>query len=189
MQYLIVGLNNPGQEYEETRHNVGKDFVFSMLKKLADKGIDIPSFSKEGNYEYCRVKAGEFEAIFLLPTTFINLSGEAVAKAKNFYKIENDHVIVACDDVNLEVGSIRRRFGGSDGGHNGLKSVIASIGEGFWRVRIGIGMNDIALESYVLQKIEPAQRLMVDKIIDEEVQNMIELLSSDSLENTTKKNK
>ncbi|OQA52533.1 MAG: Peptidyl-tRNA hydrolase [candidate division WS2 bacterium ADurb.Bin280] len=189
MQYLVVGLNNPGQEYEGTRHNVGKDFVLSMAEKLAGGGEPRVIFSKRENFQYCKVAKGDLSLIFVLPETFMNLSGEAVSRAKNFYKIDNDRVIVVCDDVNLETGSLRLRFGGSDGGHNGLKSIISSIGEDFWRVRIGVGANgEVPLEKYVLHKPPASERKIIDELIDEEAKNMLELLLSESLQNQTKKN-
>jgi PTH1 family peptidyl-tRNA hydrolase len=119
------------------------------------------------------------------PSTYMNLSGEAVAKVKSYFNIENSRIIVVCDDVNLPVGSSRLRAAGTDGGHNGLKSVIASIGEDFWRFRIGVGTNDIALEDYVLQKPSEDDNKKIDQIIDEQLQIVLESLSKDELENKT----
>lgn len=185
--YLIVGLNNPGGQYEGTRHNLGADFVDAMLAKLEGRGLQTGIFSRADDYGYNRVKFGENEIIFILPNTFMNNSGEPVARAKAYYKVPPENIIVACDDVNLDVGATRVRFGGSDGGHNGLKSIISKIGDQFWRVRIGVGENDIPLEDYVLQKPTQGQRQDIDRIIDEQAENMLELISKNSLENKTNK--
>lgn len=186
MTYLVVGLNNPGKKYEQTRHNVGAWFVSAIVKELKKEGTDV-SFRTEDDYEYCKVKYRDAEIILILPQTFMNLSGEAVLKAKNFYKISNENIIVIGDDTNLDVGTSRIRFGGSDGGHNGLKSIIDLIGEDFWRLRIGVGTNDIALEDYVLQKPPEKEKKTIDKIIDERSISMLELISENNLRNETNK--
>lgn len=185
--YLIVGLNNPGSEYDGTRHNVGADFIGVMLEKLKENGADITEFSEESGYDYLRLKVGSCDLMFVLPKTFMNRSGEAVAHAKGYYKVDNSETVVVCDDTNLDVGTSRLRRGGSDGGHNGLKSVISAIGEDFWRLRIGVGAADIPLEDYVLARPTDEQREKIDQIIDERAQNMLELISKNNLENDTSK--
>src|SRR5574344_122438 len=132
--FLIVGLGNFGSEYVYTRHNVGfmtadsiaQEFSFGICKSKFDGLI------AEGNV------AGE-KCMLLKPQTFMNLSGNSVVKAANFYKILPENIIVIHDDMDLELGKIKAKVGGGAGGHNGLKSIDANIGNGYNRIRIGVG--------------------------------------------------
>ena len=133
--YLIVGLGNPGREYENTRHNVG----FQVLDLIADRykislsRIKFKSVYGEGSIN------GE-KVILAKPQTYMNASGESVAEITRFYKIPNDRIIVVYDDMSLEVGRLRIRPKGSAGGHNGIKSIIAHLSsEEFPRIKVGIG--------------------------------------------------
>jgi len=127
---LIVGLGNPGKKYELNRHNVG----FMAVDYLIDtfKASKVSSKFKGELY-----KAGEY--LFLKPTTYMNLSGEAVRAVKDFYKIDNEDIIVIHDDIDLKLGALKFKKGGGSGGHNGLKSIDSHIGNDYWRVRIGVG--------------------------------------------------
>ena len=134
---LVVGLGNPGREYENTRHNMG----FLALDEFAEMcGVD---FEKEGfKGTLAMVKRSEFpEPVLLLkPLTYMNLSGESVVQAKNFYKLDPSDILVVYDDMAIPEGSIRLRPGGSSGGHKGMKSIIQLLGtDAFPRIRIGIG--------------------------------------------------
>ena len=133
---IIVGLGNPGKEYELTRHNVG----FMLLDSFADHlKVD---FSVSTNY---KAHLAEYnlrnEKIFLLkPLTYMNVSGESLAKLARFYKIAPQDIIIAHDDMDLEVGNVKFKQGGGHSGHNGIKSIFNSFGEQeFYRFRIGIG--------------------------------------------------
>lgn len=182
--YLIVGLGNPGREYEDTRHNVG----FWFVEKFAgESGVNFVE-NKKLKCLIAQEIIGSQKAIICKPQTFMNLSGEALFLVKSYYKNDNNHIIVVCDDVNLPVGSARLRFSGADGGHNGLKSVISFIGDQFWRLRIGVGINDILLEDYVLQKPSQSDGKIITQIIDEQVGYMIQSISNDKLENQSYKN-
>ena len=146
--FLIVGLGNPGKEYDGTRHNIG----FEAIDYIADKY----------NIELNRIKFkwvfGEGfingkKLILLKPTTYMNLSGESIREVINFYKISNEEVIVIYDDMSLEVGRLRIREQGSHGGHNGINSIIANLGtDVFPRVKIGVGAPKGNLVSHVLGK-------------------------------------
>ena len=148
--FLIVGLGNPGKEYDGTRHNIG----FAAIDYIADKY----------NIELNRVKfKGVFgegfidnkKVILLKPTTYMNLSGESIREVINFYKISNEEIIVLYDDISLEVGRLRIREKGSHGGHNGIKSIIANLGSDvFPRVKIGVGAPKGNLVSHVLGKFD-----------------------------------
>lgn len=132
---LIVGLGNPGMEYAATRHNVG----FDMLTYLGDR-YDIAMRSKEGRAVVGKGFIEGQKVILAQPQTYMNLSGESVRALMDFYKLEEEDLIVICDDINLSVGQIRIRPKGSAGGHNGIKSIIQHIGtQEFTRIRIGVG--------------------------------------------------
>lgn len=129
---LIVGLGNPGPEYEATRHNAG----FWFVDQLADK-LRI-SLAPQGKFFGRAGRAGELW--LLQPTTFMNRSGQAVAALANFYKISPDEILVVHDELDLPPGGIRLKQGGGNGGHNGLKDIQARLGTpDFWRLRLGIG--------------------------------------------------
>lgn len=131
---LIVGLGNPGKEYENTRHNCG----FMAIDYLAqDLGVTINQAKFKGLYAKIKVE-GE-DVILLKPQTYMNLSGESVSEVMKFFKIDKEDVLVIYDDLDLPVGKIRIRANGSAGGHNGIKSLIAHLnGQDFKRIRIGI---------------------------------------------------
>ncbi len=132
---MIVGLGNPGTKYAATRHNIG----FDMITYLCDK-YDIRLKNKEG---FALTGKGNIEGqtvLLVQPQTYMNESGKSVRALKDYYKIEDDDILIICDDINLDVGTIRVRAKGSAGGHNGLKSIIAHLAtDQFARLRIGVG--------------------------------------------------
>ena len=138
---LVVGLGNPWKEYDGTRHNVG----FACLAAVA-KAADFQPWVDKKTLKCHEASAtlGDTRVILIKPTTFMNLSGEAVAAVANFYKIDADHITVVHDELDIPFGQVRLRTGGSSAGHNGLKSIIQHIGEEFGRVRIGIGPKEPA---------------------------------------------
>lgn len=155
---LLVGLGNPGKEYEQTRHNAGFMCVDDFVAKTAEmedwiQKKDLKCFLSSG-------RVGENRVIAIKPATFMNLSGEAVQAAANFYKIGLDNIVVVHDELDIDFGQIRLRRGGSDAGHNGIKSIIKHIGEDFGRIRVGVGPKTpekIKSEDFVLQKFSAEQ--------------------------------
>ena len=135
VDWLIVGLGNPGQKYEHTRHNMG----FLTVDLLAEKtGVKLNKVKFKAAYNIMNF-AG-CKCLVMKPQTYMNLSGEAVREAVQFYKIPADHVLVIYDDISLPVGKLRVRPTGSAGGHNGIKNIIAHLGtQDFPRVKIGTG--------------------------------------------------
>lgn len=183
---LIVGLGNPGKEYEATRHNVG----FWAVDFLAEKVLKAEKFrlEKKFNAEIAEIKNQGQQLLLVKPQEFMNKSGEAVLKIAQYYKVDPADIIVVCDDAYLEVGQARIRLGGQSGGHNGLESIISEFGSEFWRVRIGIGdQGDLKLEDYVLQKISSLDRKIVDQIIDITLKDVLNSIVSDNLENKSYK--
>ena len=133
--YIIAGLGNPGQKYEATRHNVG----FSVIDKLAEvHNINVDKKQFKGLTG--RGIIGGQQVLLLKPLTYMNLSGESIRAAFDFYKPETDQVLVIFDDISLETGQLRIRKKGSAGGHNGVKSIIAHLGtQEFPRIKVGVG--------------------------------------------------
>ena len=133
--WLIVGLGNPGSKYENTRHNMG----FKTIDLLAEK-LNVPVNKVKFKAVYNTVNFAGCKCLIMKPQTYMNLSGEAVREAAQFYKIPADHVLVIYDDISLPVGKLRVRPTGSAGGHNGIKNIIAHLGtQEFPRVKIGVG--------------------------------------------------
>lgn len=158
--FLIAGLGNPGTEYEKTRHNAG----FMAIDAFAARqhaAIDRVRFSALTGV--CRI--GEHSVLLMKPTTFMNLSGKAIAEAASFYKIPPERIIVLHDEISFAPGVLRIRRKGSAGGHNGLKSIIASLGsEAFPRVKIGVGQKprpDYDLASWVLGRLPEADLSLI----------------------------
>ena len=150
--YLIVGLGNPGRKYEHTRHNVGFDVleIISQKYSIPIQKLRCKAVVGEGSIHGHRV-------VLAQPQTFMNLSGESVVQLLNWYKPEEDHLIVVYDDVDLKEGKIRFRPSGSAGTHNGMRSIIGRLRTyDFPRVRIGIGKNPpyMQLANYVLMKLK-----------------------------------
>ena len=153
IDFLIVGLGNPGREYENTRHNAGFMVVDEIARKL-DVKIDRLKFKSL----YTIPDYKDKKIMLLKPQTFMNLSGEAVVEALQFYKLDIKNTVVICDDINFDVGKLRIRAKGSDGGQNGLKNIIYLSGRNdFARVRVGIGKKphpDYDLAKWVLSNFK-----------------------------------
>jgi len=162
---LLVGLGNPGKDYRGTRHNVG----FMVVDEVARRHQLAWAMAPGQVPDAFVVKwFGPPPALLAKPLTFMNLSGGAVVGLLQFYKIELPDLLVIVDEVQLELGRLRIRPGGSAGGHNGLKSLIASLGtDGFPRLRIGVGRGDTRrdLADHVLTRFEPDERSVVDDAI------------------------
>lgn len=144
--YLIVGLGNPGREYEKTRHNVGFIAVDYLAQSL---GIKMSKIKFKGIYGEGFI--GTEKCVLLKPQTFMNLSGQSVREAADFYKVEPENIIVIYDDVNLDTGKVRIRPSGSAGGHNGMKNIIYMLNsDNFPRIRFGVGAPEHDLADHVL---------------------------------------
>ncbi|MDO5148337.1 MAG: aminoacyl-tRNA hydrolase [Oscillospiraceae bacterium] len=135
VEYIIVGLGNPGIQYQDTRHNAG----FMAIDTIAEKyGADVKRIKFKSLCGECTI--GGKKCLLMKPSTYMNNSGEAVVEAMNFYKINIENLIVIYDDISLEPSKLRIRRKGSDGGHNGIKSIIYLTGEDtFPRIKIGVG--------------------------------------------------
>jgi len=159
---LIVGLGNPTPKYEQTRHNVGFDVIDILCHEIGVK----PDFREEHHSLILNGQLESQEIILAKPQTFMNSSGTAVSAIVSNYNIPLEDMIVIYDDLNLELGLIRIRRGGSAGGHKGVKSIIESLGsEAFPRIRIGIGQPPQGTEAidFVLSRFSPEEREVIDE--------------------------
>ncbi|MBN2300347.1 MAG: aminoacyl-tRNA hydrolase [Acholeplasmataceae bacterium] len=174
---LVVGLGNPGLKYQKTRHNIGFMVIDEILKLLGGQA----KFDSKFNAEILITQLNGEKIILAKPSTFMNLSGEAINRLIKYYNIEINDILVIVDDVNLETGKLRLRESGGHGGHNGLRNIIGVLhSEEFKRIRIGIDNNTvIPLDQYVLGQFSQDQLITLHKaikfsteIIEMFVQNM-----------------
>ena len=161
--HLVVGLGNPGEKYEKTRHNLG----FRVIDELALRH-QIKKFKSKCQSNIADIKVADHKVILAQPQTFMNNSGLAVRGLIDWFKVDINNLILIYDDVDLEVGQLRLREKGNAGGHNGVQSVIDSLGTNqFSRVRIGIGREELGVDvsDYVLKKIPSSERDSLDEAI------------------------
>lgn len=174
--YLIVGLGNPEEEYGNTRHNMG----FNTINKIAKKyNLEIKKNKFNGLYESSIIE--NQKVILIKPQTYMNLSGNCVKQFVDFYKIENDKIIIIYDDMDIEPGTIKIRKKGSSGGHNGIKSIIEMLGtEEFSRIRIGIGRPQIKENKidYVIGNIPDEEIQKLEEGVDKAKEAVIEILKN-----------
>ena len=159
---LIVGLGNPGREYEHTRHNVG----FQVAEELA--GRYRVALKNHAKWKARAAKIAEIGDGVLVaePTTFMNLSGWAVREIASFHKLSPPDVLIVVDDADLPLGRLRMRTGGSAGGHNGLKSIIQELGTSeFPRLRVGVGRQPGELKNHVLGRFSDDERAQIDAAV------------------------
>jgi PTH1 family peptidyl-tRNA hydrolase len=156
---LVVGLGNPGPEHLVTRHNAGFWFVDLLARRQGGEWRDYRKYSGET----ARISLSEQDIILLKPTTYMNRSGLSVRQVSDFYKIAPAEILVAHDELDLPVGSVRLKQNGGHGGHNGLRDTIAHIGETFWRLRLGVGHpgNKADVIDYVLTRAPPAEEDLI----------------------------
>ena len=163
--WLVVGLGNPGDRYENTRHNVG----FEVMDELGERG-NFPIRKLKHKALTQTAEIGGQRVLVMKPNTFMNLSGEAVIDAANFYKVPADHVLVVCDEISLPLGKIRIRRSGSAGGHNGLRNIISHLGtDQFPRVKVGVGGKpnpDYDMADWVLGKFQGEDKTVIQAAVE-----------------------
>ncbi|OOF87533.1 aminoacyl-tRNA hydrolase [Rodentibacter ratti] len=181
---LIVGLGNPGDKYAETRHNAGEWLVERLAHRFnATLNPENKFFGKTA-----RTLVNGKEVRLLVPTTFMNLSGKAVAALSGFYRIKPEEILVIHDELDLPPGSAKLKLGGGHGGHNGLKDIVAKLGNNnnFHRLRLGIGHpghRDL-VAGYVLNKPSPSDRQALEKVLDEAT-DCVEMIFKDGMVKAT----
>ena len=169
---LVVGLGNPGEEYVNTRHNAGLDFVMMLSDEY---GVSLKK-EKLVKSSYAKFEINECSVILCIPDTFMNESGICVSKAKKFFNVENHEILIIHDDLDLDNGCIRLKDSGGHGGHNGLRNIIDHLSgdTSFKRIRIGIGHpgKEKDVTSYVLNKPSTSER----SALENEMKNCLSLL-------------
>ena len=180
IEYIIVGLGNPGRQYEGTRHNAG----FISLNYIAEElGVKINRVKFKSTVGEATISGKR--CLLMTPSTYMNLSGQAVTEAMSFYKIPPQHVVIISDDISLDVGKIRIRRKGSDGGQNGLKNIIYLSGsDEFPRVKVGIGKKphpEYDLKDWVLSRFtEQDKKLITERLSD--IKGAVELIVADDID-------
>ncbi|HHF4958552.1 aminoacyl-tRNA hydrolase [Haemophilus influenzae] len=181
---LIVGLGNPGEKYADTRHNAGEWLIERLARRFN------VSLNPESKFfgKTARTLVNEKEVRLLVPTTFMNLSGKAVGALASFYRIKPEEILVIHDELDLPAGTAKLKQGGGHGGHNGLKDIVAQLGNNnnFYRLRIGIGHpghRDL-VAGYVLNKPSPADRNALEKVLDEAT-DCVEMIFKDGMVKAT----
>lgn len=181
---LIVGLGNPGDKYTDTRHNAGEWLIERLARRFN------VSLNPESKFfgKTARTLVNGKEVRLLVPTTFMNLSGKAVGALASFYRIKPEEILVIHDELDLPPGTAKLKQGGGHGGHNGLKDIVAQLGNNnnFYRLRIGIGHpghRDL-VAGYVLNKPSPVDRDALEKVLDEAT-DCIEMIFKDGMVKAT----
>ncbi len=157
--FLVVGLGNPGKEYDGTKHNVGFELVDLLARRM-----NASRWKAELKAETTKVKVADADVLLVKPQTYMNLSGESVQALAHYYKVPPGQVIVAHDELDFEPGVVRMKVGGGHGGNNGLRSIIAHLGADFVRLRIGIGkppQSDRGAD-WVLSRFNKVARPLID---------------------------
>lgn len=176
---LIIGLGNLGKEYEHTRHNIG----FIALENIAKQYDALFSIKKKFHCEIAESTHNGQKLIFIKPTTYMNLSGQSVIAVKTYYNIPLEKVFVIHDDIDLDIGKIKFKIGGGNGGHNGLKSIDGVIGNNYNRIRIGVGrsQNSQDVTYYVLNNFPKSEYVIAEQAIDK-ITNNFDLILENKLE-------
>ena len=176
---LIVGLGNPGAEYAQTRHNAGQDLVELLAR---NHNCPLAENSKYFGYTGRCTIAGQ-DLRLLVPTTYMNRSGQAIAALAQFFKIAAENILVVHDELDLAPGTVRFKSGGGHGGHNGLRDTISALGnnKGFARLRLGIGHPGSAnlVSNYVLKRAPAAEQSKIDEAILAAIAEMPNILNGD----------
>lgn len=174
---LIVGLGNPGNEYVDTRHNAG----FWFLDELAKSYQRHFKTDKKFFGDIARINVNGQDIWLLKPTTFMNLSGQALQALAQFYKIKIENILVVHDELDLDSGIARLKKGGGHGGHNGLRDISSRSGKDFWRLRLGIGHpgDRNKVTGYVLNKPSQDDRISIERAIDNAIRVIDEIAAGE----------
>ncbi|PPR47674.1 MAG: Peptidyl-tRNA hydrolase [Alphaproteobacteria bacterium MarineAlpha5_Bin9] len=175
---IICGLGNPGRQYNNTRHNIG----FKFIEKL----IITNKFEQIKTNKFFKLYSGQIQSkqiTLIKPSTFMNLSGEAILNYSKFYKFEPSKLLIIHDDLDLKIGKIKFKIGGGNGGHNGLLSLDQNIGNSYNRLRIGIGkpQNKNYVNKYVLNKFNDSEKKFFDKVINVCIKNIFDLFNDKNI--------
>lgn len=168
---ILIGLGNPGEKYAQTRHNLGFCVLDSLLEKYKHTSSVFWHEDKKLKSLLKTIQIEDQDMLLVKPQTYMNLSGDAVQKVMQEYKVSLADLTVVHDDLDLPFGSIRVQRSGGSAGHNGVQSIMDTVGENFYRVRIGIGRptGQVPVEDYVLQEFSDSEKIQSEKMISEAV--------------------
>lgn len=169
----IVGIGNKGKKYDNTRHNIG----FALLDKLADQ-LHCPAW-KKADFLHSETTRANKDILLIKPTTYVNESGQALKAIVEKKDVSLKNIWIIHDEVELPLGQIRVKKGGSSAGHNGIKSIDDAIGRNYWRIRVGVGKNLTGaqpLADYVLGHFEPSEQPLVATVIDQTTQLLVKFI-------------
>jgi len=174
---LIVGLGNPGNEYEKTRHNAGFWFIDQLISRYNTTLKNENKFSGDVG----RVTISSQPVWIIKPNTFMNKSGHAIAQLSRFYKIPPEQILVVHDELDLDPGIVKLKQGGGHGGHNGLRDSIAQLGKNFYRLRLGIGHpgSKEQVVGFVLGKTPQSEKQLIDSAIDKSLESLELIIQGD----------
>jgi PTH1 family peptidyl-tRNA hydrolase len=177
---LLVGLGNPGSQYEGTRHNIG----FEVLSVFANYCGANFSYKERFDCDMSSAYIDKSKVFFIKPMTYMNLSGFSVAQVKEYYKIPMQNIIVIHDDMDIPLGKIKVKMGGGHAGHNGIKSIDNQIGNEYLRIRVGIGRPHAmqSISSWVIEKFTPDEKAIVDATIKLLLDNISTIIGHDIIE-------
>ena len=172
---LIVGLGNPGKEYEKTRHNIGYMVIDNYITDVSWKNDKLANTYK--------TKINNEDVLFIKPTTFMNLSGEAVSYYVNYYKIELSNILIIQDDMDLELGKLRLKLNSADGGHNGIKNIIQNLNtKNFLRLKIGISKPENNVIDYVLSKFTNEEQKNLNESLNQTKNIINDFINNENIE-------
>lgn len=174
--WLVVGLGNPGKQYEDHRHNVGFEVVEALSERLG-----VEAYKEKFRARLARAKRGPEELVLLMPQTFMNLSGESVQPAAAFYKVPPQNLLVVHDELDLPFGELRLKTGGGHAGHNGLRSIIGCLGSpDFHRLRVGVGRPPPGFRGevadYVLSSFDAIERAQLGGLLRSSVDALVDVV-------------
>ncbi len=164
--HVVAGLGNPGRDYEGTRHNIGFVVVDALARSLGAEW----KAERKFDADLARVKLGRHDCLLIKPQTYMNESGRSLGGLARFYGVPAERFIVAYDEYQIPVGEMKLSLQGGDSGHNGIKSILAHLGDGFARYRLGIGSDkplDSGLKGYVLGSFSPEERVLIEAALPE----------------------
>jgi PTH1 family peptidyl-tRNA hydrolase len=184
--FLIIGLGNPGKQFTGTRHNIG----FSVVDEFA-RANDFPDWThkKDLKVELTSQNLADNRVILIKPQTYMNNSGGAAHAVQHFYHLYNQNTLAVYDELAIPIGQLRTRLGGSDAGHNGVKSLIQHLGEDFYRLRVGIGSEESQIADsadYVLGKFSKNEQSILESIIQEASSLITEFIFSNQFKPDTR---
>lgn len=184
---LIAGLGNPDEEYLRTRHNVGYKIIIALCEKLK---IDFAGTAQTYRAnQFLKTKVGDHDVLFCLPLGYMNNSGNALKQLMDFYGDNSTKDLwVVHDDTEIPFGTVKIKYGGTSGGHNGIKSIDDTIGAKYWRIRVGVGRpanREHDLADYVLAAFSKAEQAQLPIVIDQTVANLVKSIEAGKLTTTT----